>query len=345
MTPLAIFLSTRYTPSQKQALYEAPERFTANDEELARLEQHLEWQAKHTTHHIIELGSPHYPTALQQSATPPKFIFATGDPELLNLPTLSIVGSRKCTKEGYLTAKSWAQELATNGLVIASGLAEGIDSAAHDGALCAEGYTIAYMGTGANRIYPRRNHDLAKRIAEQGLLVTALPLDSEPRKHHFPQRNQLIATNTLGVLVVEASLRSGSLITAKLAADAGKSVFAIPGSRHNPVTEGCHHLIRQGAELVTQTGHILQSLLPHLPVDLSVIESSLHQDTKKAPPEVQNPITETILSNMGFEPISIDQLSVDTGLRAEEIASSMLLLSLEDQVQSLGGGRYQRIKK
>lgn len=344
MTPLAIFLSTRYPPSQKQALYDSPERFVPNAEESARVDQHLEWQAKHANNHIIELGSAHYPEALLQCSSPPRFLFAVGDPELLNLPTLSIVGSRKCTREGHLTAKSWAQELAANGLVIASGLAEGIDSAAHEGALAANGYTIAYMGTGANRIYPSRNHELATRIAEQGLLVSALPLDSEPRKHHFPQRNQLIASNTLGVLVVEASMRSGSLITAKLAADAGKSVFAIPGSRHSPVAEGCHHLIRQGAELVTETGHILQSLLPHLPADLSVGESSLADTPDAEPPTRINPTTEIILSSMGFEPISIDQLSVDTGLKAEEIASSMLMLSLEDQVQSLGGGRYQRIK-
>jgi len=292
---------------------------------------------------LVTLGDEHYPPLLAEIADPPLALWVEGaNPLLASSPQLAMVGSRNPTSGGRDTAEQFARYLAQRGLTITSGLAIGIDGASHLGALPEIGGTIAVLGGGLDTIYPRAHEQLARSIAARGLLVSEYPPGSEPHKHHFPQRNRIIAGVTLGTLVVEATLRSGSLITAKLASEYGREVFAIPGSIHNPLARGCHRLIRNGAKLVEEAADIFVELAPQLKIDLATVPatrpSDSNRDERLADPEYRK-----VLETLGFEPRSITDLVDRSGLTAAEVSSMLLVLELEGFVEALPGGRYCRL--
>jgi DNA processing protein len=293
----------------------------------------------------VTYGDEHYPPLLAQLADAPLALWVEGENvALLSGAQLAIVGSRSPTRGGRDNAEQFARYLAERGLTITSGLAIGIDGASHRGAVAEISGTIAVLGGGLDSIYPRAHADLAAAIAERGLLVSEYPPGTEPRKAHFPQRNRLIAGLSLGTLVVEATRRSGSLITARLAADYGREVFAIPGSIHNPLARGCHFLIRGGAKLVEEAADILIELAPQLKVDLATIERTRDETTRESAP-VDAPEYRNVLNSLGFEPRSITDLAADSGLTAAELSSMLLVLELEGFVEALPGGRYSRLRK
>ena len=290
----------------------------------------LAWLAE-PGNHFLPCTHPLYPERLRHIADPPPWLYVKGDPALLASPMLAIVGSRHATAQGCRDARAFAESLAAAGLTIVSGLALGIDTAAHEGALAA-GRSVAVVGTGLDRVYPARNRDLAHRLAATGALVSELPLGTPPRPGHFPRRNRIISGLALGVLVVEATLDSGSLITARLASEQGREVFALPGSIHSPLAKGCHRLIREGAKLVECVEDILEELhwqwLPpiKLPSDDKATESA-----------------DGLLELMGSDPVAIDRLVSLSGLTVETLSAKLLTLELEGKVASLPGGLYQRL--
>ncbi|HDP89853.1 MAG TPA: DNA-protecting protein DprA, partial [Thioalkalivibrio sp.] len=263
--------------------------------------------------------------------------FVAGEPRLLLTPQLAIVGSRHPTPGGRESAYEFARHLAGHGLTITSGLALGIDAAAHEGALAAPGLTVAVAATGLDRVYPSRHRALAHEIAEQGALVSEFSVGTGTRAEHFPRRNRIISGLAVGTLVVEAALRSGSLITARLATDQGREVFAIPGSIHNPLARGCHRLIRDGAKLVETAQDILEEL------DLSPTAGPPEQATD-APTVELDAEYHHLLMCMGYDPVPIDTLVQRSGLTTEAVSSMLLVLELRNLVASLNGGRYERIK-
>jgi DNA processing protein len=296
-------------------------------------------------HHLVCLGDAHYPPLLRQIADAPTGLFVSGNVELLSKPQLAIVGSRNPTPYGREVATAFARHLTQCGLVITSGLAEGIDAASHRGALDGTGQTIAVCGTGLDSVYPPNCKSLASEIEQRGVLVSEFPIGTTARKFHFPLRNRIISGLSLGTFVVEAALHSGSLITAKQAGDYGREVFALPGSIHNPMAKGCHQLIRQGAKLVDSAEDILNELGP-----LASITQSLRHVAKAANPtdlpaksdmELDKDY-KILLDALGFESIGIDQLVERSGLTADVVASMLLILELEDHIASIPGGLYLR---
>jgi DNA processing protein len=302
----------------------------------AASEQDLSWLDGSPDRHLIPISDPRYPGLLRDIPDPPIALFARGDPDLLGMPQLAVVGSRNPTHAGRRTAREFARFLAHYGLTITSGLADGIDAAAHEGALQAEGMTIAVMGTGPDRIYPAGNRELATRIARSGLLLSELPPGTGPAPGHFPRRNRIIAGLSLGVLVVEAAEKSGSLITARLAGENGREVLAIPGSIHNPLARGCHRLIRQGAKLVETAADILEEIAPQLPGSAAPYATPAG-NAPDADPEYQR-----LLDALGFDPENMDTLAERTGLTAEALSSMLLILELQGHVSTFPGGRYSR---
>lgn len=277
---------------------------------------------------------------------PAKQLYVVGDPAVLSLPTLAIVGSRNPTQGGARTAYEFARHLAGAGFCIASGLAQGIDTKAHEGALDAGGKTIAFLGHGVDRVYPAVNRGLAHRIADSGALVSEFPLGTPPHKTHFPQRNRLISGTSLGTLVVEAARQSGSLITARLAGEQGREVFAIPGSIHNPMARGCHWLIRNGARLVETAEDILDELAPLLG-HMAATQDENVQDPVSGPVSEGDPSGEhkMLLDIMGHDPVSVDELSGLCGLTIDQLSSMLLILELEGRVEKLSGGRYSALHR
>jgi DNA processing protein len=294
----------------------------------------LEW-AGQPGNHIVTLADATYPQALLAAADPPVLTFAKGRLELLNRPALAIVGSRNATKQGEATAEAFASMLSAAGLTIVSGLALGIDAAAHRGGLTGRGSTVAVIGTGADRIYPSANEPLARQIAEQGVVISEFPLGTPAVATNFPRRNRIIAGLSRGCLVVEAAERSGSLITARLAAEDGRDVFAIPGSIHSPLSKGCHKLIRQGAKLVERAEDILEELRWE-----AVVASAPPATTVPADAEAAR-----LLDAMGYDPCNLDTLVTRTGLTADQLLAMLLPLELDGHVAQLPGGRYQRIPR
>ena len=293
-------------------------------------------------HHLVCWNSPQYPALLAELPDAPIVLFVRGDPQLLCMPQLAMVGSRNPSPTGRETARSFAKHLGESGLTITSGLAIGIDAASHEGALTTAGRTIAVCGTGLDISYPQANAGLASEIARHGALVSEFPCGSPPLKAHFPRRNRIIGGLSLGTLVVEAALRSGSLITARLAADSGREVFAIPGSIHNPMSHGCHQLIRQGATLVESAADIFAELQPLAGVlsrPWPAIKAPDATGISASPLDNEYKI---LLDALGFEPAGVDLLVVRTGLRADEVASMLLILELESHVASYPGGLYVR---
>ncbi len=292
----------------------------------------LDWLAQ-DNNHLITLADESYPTALLEISDPPPLLYAKGDLSTLNLPSIAIVGSRNASIQGEKNAENFAQALAESGLCIISGMALGIDGAAHRGALkVQDGKTIAVVGTGLDIVYPSKHRELAHQIASQGLILSEFAIGTPSRPENFPRRNRIISGLSLGCLVVEANIQSGSLITAKLATEQGREVFAIPGSIHSPVSKGCHLLIKQGAKLVDTTQDITDELAPHL--------SSL-SDNFSLPENTKN--DDEILELMGFEPINIETLMAHTSLTSDALSAKLLMLELENKIASLPGGRYQRI--
>lgn len=317
--------ATRQTlvgPALASALAEPPE---GHDEHLAATRA---WAAE-PSRHVITLGDPAYPPLLLETADPPLLLYAQGRLHLLAAPAIAIVGSRNPTAQGADNARAFASHLSQAGLTVVSGLALGIDGAAHEGGLAGRGATIAVMGTGADRIYPGRHRALAHRIAEQGLLLTEFPIGTPPLPEHFPMRNRIIAGLARGTLVVEAALPSGSLSTARAALEAGREVFAIPGSIHSPQSRGCHALIKQGAKLVESADDVLGEL-----------------DWRKARPTVALPDGESIhdplLDALGHDPATLDALGARTGMGAADLNARLLELELDGLVARLPGGLFQR---
>lgn len=307
--------------------------------QLQLLERHRRW-LDHPAHHFIARGSPRYPALLAASPGAPLGLLVRGDPSVLSLPQLAIVGSRNPTKAGHDIARRFAAHLARSGLAITSGLAIGIDTAAHRGALEGGGKTVAVCGTGLDIDYPRANAGLSEEIASGGALVSEFPLGTPASRSNFPRRNRIISGLSLGTLVVEAAVRSGSLITARLAAEQGREVFAIPGSIHNPLSRGCHKLIRDGAQLVETADDIFAELGP-LAATLTGGSAKTAESTALLTPALDKGY-EILLDALGFEPASVDVLIARTGLKADEVASMLLILELEARIDACPGGLYAR---
>jgi DNA processing protein len=313
------------------------QRLHAVDED--RIQADLEW-AEHPDHHIITLLDAAYPELLRRIDDSPPVLYVLGDCDALTHPGIAIVGSRNPTPAGREIAQDFAQALAGYGLCITSGLALGIDTAAHNGAIKANGMTIAVAATGLDRIYPSRNRALAHQIAEQGAIISEFPIGTEALAGHFPRRNRIISGLSLGTLVVEAAIRSGSLITAHQAMEQGREVFAIPGSIHNPLARGCHQLLREGAKLVESASDILDELAGRIPGPAA--QESTLESGQVAVDDI--PADHAgLLEMMGYDPISIDQLIQLCGLTAEEVSSMLLIMELEGRVATLSGGFYQRL--
>jgi DNA processing protein len=299
----------------------------------------LEWAAA-PGRAIVTLADEAYPRALLEIPDPPALLYAAGRTELLSRQALAIVGSRNASAQGERNAESFARALSDAGFSIVSGLALGIDAAAHRGGLAGASGTIAVLGTGIDVVYPRRNAALAAEIASRGLLVSEFAPGTAPAAHNFPRRNRLISGLAQGCLVVEAALASGSLITARSAADQGREVFAIPGSIHSPLSKGCHALIKSGAKLVESAEDILSELVGFR---ASGFASTV---THRAEPGTGTESMEPrLLQHMGHDPVDVDSLCSRAGLSAEQVASELLRLELDGRVTSLPGGLYQRLEK
>jgi DNA processing protein len=309
----------------------------ANNDVSDAIETALSWAAE-VGNHIVTLGDPDYPQALLDSADPPTLLYVKGHLELLNRSALAIVGSRNASRQGEANAEAFAEALAGAGLVIVSGLALGIDAAAHRGALKSRGgaigRTIAVIGTGADRIYPARNQALTREISERGAIVSEFPLGTPALASNFPRRNRIIAGLSRGCLVVEAAERSGSLITARLAADAGRDVFAIPGSIHSTLSKGCHKLIKQGAKLVESAQDVLEELRwdDHQPLP--------RNDALAA---TEDPAEAALMVALGHDPCDVDTLAARCDLTPETLLAILLQLELAGRIPALPGNRYQRL--
>lgn len=279
---------------------------------------------------VLTLADPDYPQSLLNISDPPMLLYVKGRRELLNTPALAIVGSRHATPQGMANAEAFAETASRAGLCIVSGMAHGIDAAAHRGGLRGTASTIAVVGTGLDKVYPAAHRELAHQIAHAGTLVSEFSLGTPPLAANFPRRNRIISGLSMGTLVVEASLQSGSLITARMALEQGREVFAIPGSIHSPQSRGCHHLLKQGAKLVETAQDILEELGAK-----PLLESA-------SPP---TPSITPLLEIIGFDPMDMDTLAQRSGLTIEALSAILLQLELDGQVASLPGGRFQRLTK
>lgn len=302
----------------------------------ARLVQAQRWLAGGPARSVLTLGDPAYPARLLQTVDPPLMLYVEGALPALSAPALAIVGSRSATAQGLDNARAFAAALGRDGLVVVSGLALGIDAAAHEGALAAPAGTVAVLGTGLEPVYPPRHAALARRIAAHGALLSENPPGTPPLREHFPQRNRIIAGMTLGTLVVEAAVASGSLITARQAAEAGREVFAIPGSIHSPQARGCHALIKQGAKLVESAADILD--------ELRGARAGTASAPSGAAAGAQDPAAsaDPLLQALGHDPVTLDALQARTGCSNAELNARLLELELDGRVARLPGGLFQR---
>lgn len=330
------------SPAQAAALHTRPPRL---DDAVAQTSRWLaaEDHDGAAVHRIVTLGDPGYPAGLLEMADPPLMLYLIG-PAAFDLTQLAdsiaMVGSRNPTPQGEANARDFAHAFGDLGIPVVSGLALGVDGAAHQGALDAVGTrtdvlaTVAVVGTGLDRIYPARHHALAHRISARGLIVSEFPLGTPPLNQNFPKRNRIIAGLSRGTLVVEAALQSGSLITARLAVEQGREVFAIPGSIHSPQARGCHALIRQGAKLVESVGDVLEELQPG--TRAPVVGAAIAED----PDETGDT---TLLQRLGFDPVGLDALCARTGQPAAALQAELLGLELDGRIARLPGGLFQRL--
>jgi len=302
-------------------------------ETASAVERALRW-AELPGNSILTLADTAYPRLLLEIADPPPLLYLTGRGELLERPALAMVGSRNATAQGARNAQQFGRAFSDAGLTVVSGLALGIDAAAHLGGLEGKSSTIAVLGTGPDIVYPRQNAELSAQIAERGLLLTEFPLGTAGSANHFPRRNRLISGLARGCLVVEAALASGSLITARAALEQGREVFAIPGSIHSPLSKGCHALIKQGAKLVESAEDVLS--------ELSGFQRMAASSPRGAPSAAS--ADDPLLAYMGFDPIDLDSLCARSGMSVERVSSELLRLELGGRIASLPGGAFQRLK-
>ncbi|KTD37551.1 protein smf [Legionella moravica] len=300
---------------------------TITEFNLDQIQEDLAWQNGASDHHLLTWNSPEYPELLKEISDPPVILYAKGQLSSFDHPQLAVVGSRNPSITGSENARSFAKSLASHGITIVSGLALGIDGQAHAGCLEAHGQTIAVLGTGINCIYPRRHIKLAEQITQNGLLLSEFPLNSPPIAGHFPRRNRIISGLSLCTLVIEAAIRSGSLITAKMALEQNRDVLAIPGSIHNPLARGCHYLLQQGAKLVTSVSDVLEELRiePHQLTDDKSFFSLASGN-------------ENLVKFIGFEMTSIDQIIVRSGYTLEQVTGELADLELKGAVKAVPGG-------
>ncbi len=332
--PAAVFVQERAALHAVVGPRLALALLTPPDDLDATIETTTHWLAGGSNRHVLSLDDPHFAPELLQTADPPLLLYVLGQIETLQHPQrLAIVGSRNPTPQGEQNARQFAQALGEAGVCVVSGLALGVDGAAHEGALAGGAPTLAVVGTGLDRVYPKRHLALAHQIAEQGALISEYALGTPPLPANFPRRNRLIAGLSQGTLVVEAALHSGSLITARLAAEQGREVFAIPGSIHAPQSRGCHALIRQGAKLVESAQDILEDLRLNTP------------GTRTKPEPIEDPLADPdgLLKAMGFDPVSLDALQARTGLDTATLQARLLELELQGDVGRLPGGLLQRL--
>jgi DNA processing protein len=308
----------------------------------ATLKRTLEW-SNQPNHHVLTLADPAYPRALLDIHDPPLLLYINGQPDRLSRPIIAMVGARNATQGGIDNALAFARYLSDQGWCIASGLAQGIDAAAHEGALRAGpkgGGTVAILGTGIDIVYPPKNHELAHRIAQHGALVSEFPLGTRVMPYQFPKRNRIVAGLARGVLVVEAARQSGSLITARLAAEMGREVFAIPGSIHSPLSRGCHALIRQGAKLVESAQDIHDEL--GLPQPSAATADGLCVPSKNNADAAGETKNSVVLEALGYDPVHLDTLQQRTRLDPGELNGQLLELELDEFIFRLDDGRFQR---
>jgi DNA processing protein len=340
------------------ALGEAAIAWLAQPDE-PRLAEDMAWLAL-PHHRLLRCTEADFPPQLEHIPQPPAALFVIGDASLLLYPQVAIVGARSASGAGLAHARAFASALAQAGFAITSGMADGIDGAAHQAALELGAATLAVVGTGPDRVYPRKHHALARRIAEHGALISEFPPGTAARADHFPRRNRIIAGLALGTLVVEAGLQSGSLITARLAAEQGREVFALPGSIHNPLARGCHRLIRDGARLVESAAEIIETLAPAARMlagelaarltaqtDAGAVERP-HQPIAAEHSSAQNGWNKDsdyrlLSAQLGHEPATLDELVQRTGHTPAALSSMLLMLELDRRVESLPGNRYQRL--
>jgi len=310
----------------------------------SQLASTLAWLAGGEDRCVVTLGDAHYPGALLNIPDPPLLLFMLGSlvPQadthvtLETLNCLAMVGSRNPTPQGEINARQFAQTFGEAGWCVVSGMALGVDGAAHDGVLMGGGYTVAVVGTGLDRVYPKKHLNLAHRIAERGLIISEFPLGTPPLTANFPRRNRIISGLSHGTLVIEAALKSGSLITARLAAEQGKEVFAIPGSIHSPQSRGCHLLIKQGAKLVESAQDVLEEL--RMPLSFAAVETAA-----AATVDDMMPTEHLLLKALGFDAASLDTLQARTGWPTAQLQAQLLELELSGEVARLPGGLFVRI--
>jgi DNA processing protein len=323
-------LRTFATPDALAALH---------SEEVRRAVQHAQEWASQDGNYVVTLADEMYPRALLEIPDPPPVLYAIGRIELLRRVSLAVVGSRNATAQGERNAEDFAKSLSDAGLTIISGLAMGIDAAAHRGGLAGTSSTVAVLGTGVDVTYPRRNADLAGEISRSGLLVSEFSLGTAPAPYNFPRRNRLISGLSRGCLVVEAAAASGSLITARAAADQGRDVFAIPGSIHSPLSKGCHVLIKSGAKLVESAEDVLAELSGFQQVGYA--STTVRRESFSE----MNLTDDGLLVHMGHDPVDVDTLCGRAAWSAEQVAAELLRLELDGRIAALPGGLYQRLDK
>ena len=305
-----------------------------------QIDQDIAWLSE-PGHHLITLDDPEYPALLKEIPDVPLVLYACGHTEILNSIQFAVVGSRNPSVTGRRLAQEFSSQLAESGLTITSGLALGIDYYSHLGALDVNGGTVAVLGNGLDKIYPACHKELAQRITVSGLIISEYPVGTKPLPGNFPRRNRIISGMSVGVLVVEAALQSGSLITARQALEQGREVFAIPGSIHNPLARGCHALIRQGAKLVENVHDILEELTPLVQAANVLTCNSKSNGINQSGLDADYQL---LLDNMGYEPVTVDILVNRTGLTVDVVSSMLLILELKGIIDSRPGGIYTRIK-
>jgi len=326
-------LSQVVSDRQARALKLPPDAKT-----IALIERTELWCAENNNS-ILTFADKHYPALLLEIPDPPALLYVKGRAELLSGLSVAVVGSRNATAQGLINARRFSTSLSHSGLTIVSGLALGIDTAAHQGGLEGRGSTIAVVGTGLDIVYPARNQELAHQIAERGCLVSEYPLGTPSIASNFPRRNRIISGLSQGILVIEAAAQSGSLITARLAAEQGRDVFAIPGSIHSPLAKGCHQLIKQGAKLIETAEDILEELR----VDLCNSSPCNNNVTTAANLTDTCPIESKLLVQMGFEPVHPDELALRCNMEYGALTAQLVMLELDGHVEVVAGGLYRRL--
>jgi len=329
-------------PSQQKAFFGEQRDFC-----LQRADEALIW-CEQDAQTWLTIYDEAFPENLKNIDKPPPILGVRGDVEWLKQPQIAVVGSRHASQSGLAIAQDFAKYLSTQGLTITSGLALGIDAMAHQGGLLGAGKTIAVVATGLDRIYPAANQHLGRQIASEGAMVSEFPLGVQPKAFHFPQRNRIISGLSVGTLVVEAALKSGSLITARTAMEQGREVFAVPGSIHNPQAKGCHQLIKQGAKLVESGQDIFEEIVDVLPFELSPAGEKTVLSSPKSSQEKMNASLKTssqkLLEWVEFEPISLDELAVLSKMPVSQIQADLMMLELSGHIEKLSAGRWRRIK-